>query len=342
MIIKKILETYIDIRDPKDIFSPNRDNMIIEKLTAKFVGVCYMSCFVVKINRVIRRSYIYMKDTLDGDAHTNIMFEVDAIVYQTNEVINGCTIIKKEPNGIIHGKSEHAGIQLSIQPNMSIFKEGDVVPVIVKRVRYNVNQTAASVLAVPFIPIQYMPVYYNIVGVLSKQQTDELKSLIGQIKTEEEHIKKMSVNDKKIYMFFVDLISPTNVSKDAAKMFKNSKKIDISNILELRSGIVYRPDLKYNDSTVYHVDSKDVTVESVSNLSTISEEQKGQSNTTKKTIPPLNDIVDESVYIVLHTMLVKYLTNIQSLQNFLLHYPTFASIQNSKHIWKMYSTLKGK
>ena len=59
-----------------------------------------------------------MKDTLDGDAHTNVMFEVDAIEYIKDEIINGCKIIKKEPNGIIHAKSEYSGIQLNKQSNM--------------------------------------------------------------------------------------------------------------------------------------------------------------------------------------------------------------------------------
>jgi len=340
MIIKKILETYMDITDPKDIFSPNRDGMIMEKLTAKFVGVCYMSCFVVKVNKIIRRSYIYMKDTLDGDAHTNVKFEVDAVVYQKNEIINGCKIIKKEPNGIIHGKSDNAGIQLSVQPNLSIFNEGDVVPVIVKRVRYNINQMAASVLAVPFIPMPFEPVYYNITGSLTKLQTDDLQSLLTQIKTEEEKIKKLNTNDKKIYAFFNDLISPSKVTKDSGKAFKNSKKVNISSIMELKTGLVYKPDLKYDDATVYYVDYQTKTKDTTSNLETISEEQKGSVNAVKKQVPASNNVVDESIYIVFYSLLLKYLTNIQTLQSFLIQYPTFATVQSSKDIWKMYSMLK--
>jgi hypothetical protein len=335
MIIKKILETYLDISDPKDIFSPNRDNMIMEKLTAKFVGVCFMSCFVIKINRIIRRSYIYMKDTLDGDAHTNVMFEVDAIVYQKNEIINGCKIIKKEPNGIIHGKSEHAGIQLSIQPNMTIFREGDIAPVIVKRVRYNINQTAASVLAVPFIPMSYEPVYYNMSGSLTKLQIDELKSLLTQIKTEECKIEKLNSADKKIYTFFNDLISPVKTSKPASTPFKKTKKVKIHEILELTSGIIYKPDLKYDNSELYYVD----TGESKSDLSNILVDQRDTTNTTD-TKSELRNVIDESIYITFYTILLKYLTNIQTLQSFLDQYPTFAAVQSSKEIWKMYSMLK--
>ena len=77
----------MDITDPNEILSTDRNKMLMEKLTSKFVGVCYNSCYILKINRIIRRSYIYMKDTLDGDAHTNVMFEVDAIEYIKDEII---------------------------------------------------------------------------------------------------------------------------------------------------------------------------------------------------------------------------------------------------------------
>ena len=344
MIIKKILETYIDITNPKDMFSSNRDEMIMSKLSDKFVGVCYMSCYVIKINKIIRRSFIYMKDTLDGDSHTNIMFEVDAIVYQTNEIITGCNIIKKEPNGIIHGKSTYAGIQLSIQPNMSIFKEGDIVPVIVKRVRYNVNQTSMSVLAVPFIPIQYEPVYYITNGALSKNQINELKSLLEQIKLEQENLKKLNANDKKIISFFIDLISPL---KSSDPLLKKSKKIDILNILDLTQGILFRPDIKYNDSSLYYININDVDkstdykaqlVSDLSKLNELNTELSNKKNITTNNIS--NNIIDESMYNVYYTLLMQYITNLQSLQNFLTQYPTIDTIQKNKEIWKMYSMLK--
>ena len=137
MIIKKLLETVIELSDPNDMFL-NIDDMLIQKLYDKFVGVCYQSSYIIKINRIIRRSYIFMQTSLDGNSQVNVKFEVDALTYITNEIINGCTIVKKEPNGIIHAKSKYAGIQMSIQQNMSIFKENDIVPVIVKRVRYNI------------------------------------------------------------------------------------------------------------------------------------------------------------------------------------------------------------
>jgi hypothetical protein len=254
MHIKKILETYLDITDPNDIFSNDRDKMLLNKLSDKFIGICYNSCLIIKVNKIIRRSYIYMKDTLDGDAQTNIMFEVTAIQYIKDEIINGCKIIKKEPNGIIHAKSEYAGIQLNIPASMSIFKEGDIIPVIVKMVRYNVNQSAISVLAMPFIPNITPIIYYKIIekndDILTKQETENIKSLFDQIKTEETKLNKLDTNDKKIYKFFVDLLSNKTPS------MKSGKKLNIFDILNIKpvtgepatgkSNIVFKPEIEFD------------------------------------------------------------------------------------------------
>ena len=313
MFIKKILETYMDITDPNEILSTDRNKMIMEKLTSKFVGVCYNSCYILKINRIIRRSYIYMKDTLDGDAHTNVMFEVDAIEYIKDEIINGCKIIKKEPNGIIHAKSDYSGIQLNMQSNMSIFKEGDIIPVIVRMVRYNVNQSAISVLAVPFMPIVNPIQYYKINGSLTKQETDNIKSLLDQIKDTETQIDKLDTMDKKIYKFFSELLSNKEPS------IKSSKKIKISDIMNIKSGIVFKSESVFDDSQIYYIEEKD----------NLNDNSETNDNTIK-----------ESSYIIFSVLLIKYLCNLQTLQNFIKAYPKFTDIQQHKNIWKLYSSLK--
>lgn len=310
MFIKKILETYIDITDPNEILSTDLNKMIMEKLTSKFVGICYNSCYILKINRIIRRSYIYMKDTLDGDAHTNVMFEVDAVEYIKDEIINGCKIIKKESNGIIHAKSEYSGIQLNIQSNMSIFKEGDIIPVIVRMVRYNVNQSAISVLAVPFIPIVNPIQYYKINGSLTKQETDNIKSLLDQIKDTELQIDKLDVTDKKIYKFFNELLSNKEPS------IKSGKKIQIFDIATIKSGIIFKSEDVFDNSQIYCIEEKDDSKDTYDN------------------------VIEDSSYIIFSILLIKYLCNLQTLQNFIKAYPKFTDIQQHKNTWKLYTSLK--
>jgi hypothetical protein len=304
MLDKKILETTLDIDDPVDIYSNERDKMFMEKLTEKYNGKCFHSCLVIKINKIIRRSFIYMKDTLNGGATVNIIFEADVIVYHKGEVINGCQIIKKEPSGIMHAKSEHAGIQLNIKADMSIYIEGDIVPVIVKMVRYNPNQTSISVSAHPFMPIDELPIYYNIVGDLSTDQKVILNNILTHIKDEEKTMSDLSPTDKKIHKFFIDLMyNDKKKSKDV------SKKVSLTDMIELKSGIIFRPMSKYDDASVQHL-------------------TKDQPS------------IDESPFIIFSVMLNKYLSNLQTLAEFLKAYPSFAAVQKNKEIWKMYNMLK--
>ena len=278
MIIKKLLETVIELSDPNDMFL-NIDDMLIQKLYDKFVGVCYQSSYIIKINRIIRRSYIFMQTSLDGNSQVNVKFEVDALTYITNEIINGCTIVKKEPNGIIHAKSKYAGIQMSIQQNMSIFKENDIVPVIVKRVRYNINNLNVSVLAVPFTPIEYKPVYYKLNGKLSDDEKFNIKNMISQINKEETKIKKLNVLSKKIFNFFVDLqYNPTKT-----KSIESEKKIQITDLLDIKTGYIYKPNNKKNEPYVYHT-TKNIE----SSLDTITGDIEIKSDTKDLGVEPLS------------------------------------------------------
>jgi hypothetical protein len=304
MLDKKILETTLDIDEPTDIYSNERTKMIMNKLTEKYAGKCFHSCLVIKIIKIIRRSFIYMKDTLNGGATVNIIFEASVIVYHKGEIINGCKIIKKEPSGIMHAKSEHAGIQLNIKADMSIYKEGDIVPVIIKMVRYNPNQTSISVSAHPFMPIDEMPIYYNIVGDLSTDQRVVLNNILTRITDEEKYINTISATDKKIYKFFIDLLYNSNKTSKLT-----SKKVSLTDMIEIKTGIIFRPMQKYNDNTVHHL-----TIDHVS--------------------------IDESPFIIFSVMLNKYLSNLQTLSEFLKSYPSFASVQKNKEIWKMYNMLK--
>jgi hypothetical protein len=304
MLDKKILETTLDIDEPTDIYSNERDKMIMNKLTEKYVGKCFHSCLVININKIIRRSFIYMKDTLNGGATVNIIFEANVIVYHKGEVINGCKIIKKEPSGIMHAKSEYAGIQLNIKADMSIYKEGDVVPIIVKMVRYNPNQTSISVSAHPFMPIDELPIYYNIVGDLSTDQKTILNNILIRIKDEEKIIDNLSTTDKKIYKFFIDLLY-----NDTKKSKLVSKKVSLTDMIELKNGIVFRPMKKYDDDTIQHLTRDQPSI-------------------------------DESPFIIFSIMLNKYISNLQTLSEFLKYYPSFASVQKNKEIWKMYNMLK--
>jgi hypothetical protein len=343
MLIKKYIETYMDITDPNDMFSENRDDMLIAKLTDKFVGNCYNSCLILKINKIIRRSYIYMKDTLHGDAQSSVMFEVDALVYMKNEILNGCTIVKKEPNGIIHAKSEYGGIQINTTRNLDIFKEQDIVPVIIRMVRYNINQPEITIKASPFIPMNDPLVYYKPTGLLDDEQIENIYKIIKQIKDNESNLSKLSTTDKKIIKFFVNLLNNKSQINTKLGSIENIPMYDVKVLSNIKSGIIVRENSFSNNkitlinsdvntalSTIVHSSHPSTLPNNIVEIS-IEEKEKELSKIF---------VIEESIYNIYTSILLQYLGNLQTLSDFLNHYPTFASVQKNKSIWKIYNMLK--
>ena len=85
--------------------------------------------------------------------------------------------------------------------------------------------------------------------------------------------------------------------------------------MNIKSGIVFKPEGVFDDSQIYYTEEKDN-----SNMS--------------------NDSIEDSSYIIFSVLLIKYLCNLQTLQNFIKTYPKFTDIQQYKNTWKLYSSLK--
>lgn len=316
MIFKKTMETYLDIIDPFQIYSTNADETFLKKLEDKFVGVCVKSCYVLSINKLLRRSYTYMNDTLKGGATVCVLFEAGVIVYNHGEVITDCHIIKKETRGIIHAKSEYAGIQLTISPDISIFSQGDIVPVRVNKVRYNVNQNSISILAIPFLPMKLPKYKYLINKELDDDEIKKLKIHIDDIITYSRTIKQYTAQQKKVYEFFVNLIH----EKHSLKLKTSEKKYNISNMTSIKKGAVYKIDSRSDDFIVVDSNVDDSTLKTIDN----------QKNATGEFV------VSETAYNVLYNIAMERLSDLQMLCNFVKQYPTFDAVQKNKSVWKLY------
>lgn len=260
-----------------------------------------------------------MKDTLEGDSSSCVMFEVDVIVYSHGEVITDCNIIKKESRGIIHAKSKYAGIQLTISPDISIFSQGDTVPVRVNKVRYNVNQNKISILAIPFLPMDLPKYKYVINKELDNEEIDMLKIHVNDISNYTKKIKQYTATQKKVYSFFVNLI----YGKDSHKLKSNEKKYNISNLTSIKSGAVYGINTMSDD---FIISDQSITKSTLQNIN-----DKKTSNTF---------IVSESAYIALYNIIIKQLADLQMICNFVEQYPNFESVQKNKSVWKLYMIKK--
>ena len=97
------------------------------------------------------------------------------------------------------------------------------------------------------------------------------------------------------------------------KNIKFVKKYDILNICDIESGIIVKPITPFDTRDIYELDEK-------------------QCNNI--------ELIDETLFIALSTILVNHLSNIQTVQNFIKYNPTLADIKKNKKIWQLYTSLK--
>lgn len=349
ILIKNNLECVITLNDPNNILAKDRNNIILNILKEKFEGKCYSSCYILNVNKIIRRSLLYCNENLDANFNINIVFEAKVIIYQENEIINDCEIIKKEQSGIIHGKTKYGGVQLNIQQNMAIFNTGEKIPVIVKRLRYNINQPEISILAIPFIPVPYDVIFYKTINDLSADEYNKLIELNKQVVELDDQINKLDKHKLKILNFFKDIMSDYRLKdtksfdkfiKDLIpdnKLQKNIKRNKTMSIDSLMS------ELKTTKSEEYilfrNYNSYDSNYCNKIDISSLEECEKKLFN-----LDPESQmiIISEHIYKILELYIYENIQNKQTLLNFVESYPTFKDVEKSKNIWKLYLLLKKK
>ena len=318
MIIQKILETQLDISDPMDIIDPDLIGVCTRHLIKKFVGRCFKSCLVKKINRIIRHSQRYMCEDLSGSAYITVKFEVDGLVYSKGEIINGCSILKIESDRRIHAKSAHAGVQVRQDENsLGVYKEGQVVPFITRRVLYNPAQLAISVEATPFVPIFPPLKIFKITFGLVDDEINKVGYLFGKLQNIVEAISKLDSNEKKAFEFFQELIYP--FKKPTENKLDGFEKKKLSpNITDLTTGYIYQPaETKITDREFYYA-----------------------KTATEGKFPADTPVVETPLMLAIEQILNRVIQHYNTLLEFVEIYPTFAKVQEYKDIWRMFNMLK--
>ena len=252
MRINKTLETTIDLLDPNEIFQNDYEPILLKKLNERYVNKCYQSIFIISIEKIIRRSNVKLSyDRLDGAGYIDVQFEVSGEVLIENEILHGCRIIEINQHAIT-AENSFAGIKLKknslheeqneyYSQLMQLLQVDYIIPVIVKQVRYIPNKPAISVIATPYIPtIPLQTPCYNIIQGITNTQIAKIEYLLNMLNNE----KKIheTIKDKKQYEFFKELMYPYKNKKDYndQKTF-TSIKLEINDIMNIKSGIVYNP-----------------------------------------------------------------------------------------------------
>ena len=227
MIFQKIFEKIVTLKDVNIIYSIDIDNILLNKIKDTFEKKCYKSCYILLVNKIIRRSNLnFNNKDLNASVNISIMFEATILKYDIYDIINNVKIITITDDKIIC-QSDSSSILIKSDKNLDSFKMNQIISVRVGKCSYTTGESKISITAFPFIPIIEEDIFYKIKE-LTKNEKEELNnSYIMNIINEEENIKKDILKKlKNKWNYFNNLLYPYKTNK---KLNKNIKEIDIFN-----------------------------------------------------------------------------------------------------------------
>jgi hypothetical protein len=142
--------TRIELTD-MDNYDPDKIDMCLRKLNEKMQNKCFYNAYILEVTRVIKASEIMF--SLDSTVRGTLscMFEANAIVFDSNEIILA-EIVKKEEKFISALVGNFAGVNIHPPVGADIYKVGQTVPVLVQKADYILGKEEVSITAIPFIP----------------------------------------------------------------------------------------------------------------------------------------------------------------------------------------------
>jgi DNA-directed RNA polymerase subunit E'/Rpb7 len=320
-IIKKQLETTVDLFKPADIYAADVKSMLIGKLTERYVGKCYQSMLITAISNIVRYSDTHLVDNrLDGAAYIDVQFEATGLVLIKGEILHGCKVVEITASGIIVDHKQAGGL-VQADPKkqvIKVIKPGQLIPVVIQAVRYNPNQSQITIRGIPYTPSFTPNVFYNITEILSPEDTEKASSLLDELA---EEIKlHNAVMSSKNYEFFKELTYPFKTTQkfESSKLGERFTKMssELKHILEIRDGCLISPieSSKLPGLTLFH--------------------------SKKEETSDVGMVVDSQLYPAILDMISKRLMYLRNLRGFAEQYDTPEKIQDMMIYWKICQNLK--
>lgn len=232
MKVVRQITTQVDIKSMSEMYSPDIDSIILRHLEDKFVGKCFQSCLVEKINNIVWKSDTKINQmTETGQGYIDVAFEVDAIEYLQNEgVVAKVDEIHEQHAYMILNKDNNTAISMKRVPELKIVNIGDELPVRILTRKYEIaKRMMSAIVALYTLPQEESYVFE--IEPLTDDEKAELKYELEELKKLEKQISKI---DSKLLKFFNDLLYP----------FKNKKFTSPGSIEDMRklkaSGYVVR------------------------------------------------------------------------------------------------------
>ena len=310
MIITKIFDIILNIDDISIVFSNNIENSILNLLNKKYLNKCFLESYIIKINKILNRSLIESnQNDLSCSLIVCIQFEAECIIYNQNEVILDMEIQDNINNNIIT-KKDNIIAMIKNNSDMSIFKKGDKIPIIVGKAKFTTGSNKISINSYPFIPITNKNIiYYKINEITENDKLQLQESIINYIEIEENKKVEILKNKNNKWNYFNDLLYPykNNKNKD---IIKTEKCIDLLSF-------------NYGNSIIYINDNINLS----ERLICI------QKNN-------ITNYLEEKSILILYNLLKKYYLNLKLINDLSTQYNTDELIKKKSDIFELYIKYK--
>lgn len=319
----KLITTRIDLYGDH-IYSAYDNAVLLSILNKKYANICFSSCLIISVDKIIRRSVIEMSYNSDGSAYIDILCQVTCIVYSKGDIITDCKINAITDNIGIWGESEYANIQLLNTSNITqIISIGDSIPVTVSSVRYQPGANKIAVIVVTFMPSIKVtpPVIYHATTQLQADNMDIINILNENITQEEAALSKL---DKKVYTRFKSLLYPYTTAKvfektpPFNKMRFKKLPLQLKDITSNNCKYLYRPAEMEKDKAYFYSSDIDIL----------------------PTNPDKYSIIECSLTSAYTMMLSDYLKYIRMLRELTEAYSPLVTFNKYKDIWSIYTQYK--
>lgn len=192
MIVVKLIEVAIDVADFIGIFVDEQN--ILELLKHKYEKRCYAKCYILQINKIVRRGEcIINQDGAPSFGQISVMFEADVIEYAAGEVITGCVVKKHDPRArTLICSTNHAYVMLASSDELQSIAEGQIIPIQVGVCRYPIGGDKIVINAIPYVPSRMAFAYHVDMANIPAPALNEVKKIltgrIGSLVRQEEQL----------------------------------------------------------------------------------------------------------------------------------------------------------
>jgi len=255
MLVNKLLETRLDIRDIAKIFCADHDKMLLGELQQHYTNRCFKKSFVMEILRIVRRSSFMCKNkVLDGSMYVDIMFEARCAVYEIGEIVHNVLIVQIESNGSIIATAPHMSLTISNIDN-NIYSKGDKIPIIVSDAVYTPFRHTVSLRGTVLIPTPREEVYFRVRSddtVSSGDNALDATALLVRMQNEATGLlEQLGKQNKKMVEFFVRMLYPLKETiKPPGKVHTDAKAV-------VPNCIVFIPERPLDDAIFCVVEERD-------------------------------------------------------------------------------------